>query len=300
MKVKFILFLILIAMISKIGSTQTIDTDFRKKAADYYANSEWDKAIEMYSKIVSAEDKNLNAWSRLTSSYIQKKDDDKAFSLLKTAVTKGDNLYIWYNLSCQYAKRNMKEKAIESLKKAIIAGYLSSAATLIDQDFSTLKNDKDFLAVVEEMKKQEFPCMYNEKLNEFAFWIGEWNVYNIYGNKVGDSKIEKILNECIMLENWTSANGRSGKSFNTINSNTGNWEQTWVDDFGTVTEYKKGVYSNGALSFLAEGKDAANKTQYQKLTFFKNDDGTVRQLGESSTDENTWTITYDLLYKKKN
>lgn len=287
-------------MISKTGSSQTIDADFRKKAADYYANSEWDKAIELYSKIVSVEDKNLNAWSRLTSCYIQKKDDDNAFSLLKNAVTKGDNPYVWYNLSCQYAKRNMKDKAIESLKKAISSGYLSSSSTLSDHDLSTLKNDKNFLEAVEEMKKQEFPCMYNDKLNEFAFWLGEWNVYNIYGNKVGDSKIERILNDCIILENWTSATGRTGKSFNTINSNTGFWEQTWVDDFGAVTEYKRGLFGNGALSFIAEGKDTNGNPLYQKLTFYKNDDGTVRQLGESSPDQVTWTTAYDLLYKKKN
>ena len=286
-------------MLSGIIKAQTIDADFRKKANEYYTNAEWDKSIEMYTKIVSAEDKNLNAWARLTSSYIQKKDFDKAFSLLKIASTKGDNMNIWYNLACEYAKRKMKAEAISSLKKAITSGYITSELALKDEDFSTIRTDKDFLAAIEEMKKQEYPCMYNDKLNEFAFWIGEWDVYNIYGNKVGDSKIERILSDCIIFENWTSSTGRTGKSFNTVNSNTGYWEQTWVDDFGTVTEYKRGIFGNGALSFIAEGKDANNNVQYQKLTFFKNDDGTVRQLGESSSDNVNWQVSYDLLYKKK-
>lgn len=287
-------------LISKNGITQTaIDPDLRKKANEYYNASDWDKAIELYSKIVSAEDKNLNAWARLTTSYIQKKDFDKAFSLLQVASTKGDNMNIWYNLACEYSKRKMKDKAVSSLRKAISSGYMASESALKDEDFASIRTDKDFLAAIEEMKKMEYPCMYNEKLNEFAFWIGEWNVYSTLGNKVGENKIERILSDCIIFENWTSSTGRTGKSFNTINNNTGFWEQTWVDDFGTVTEYKRGLFSNGALSFFAEGKDISGNPQYQKLTFFKNNDGTVRQLGESSTDNISWTTSYDLLYRKK-
>lgn len=296
----FILLSSLLIIFANLGFAQiNIDEDLKRKANEYYINSNWVKAIELYSKIVSVEDKNLNAWARLTTAYINKNDYDNAFSTLEIAVTKGDHPNLWYNLSCMYARKNMKEKSIDALRKSIAAGYASSEKTINDEDFLAIKDDKDFLEVIEEMKRQEFPCLYNERLKEFEFWVGEWNVYTTLGNKAGDSKIEKILNECVIMENWTNINGRKGKSFNVINSNTGNWEQTWVDDSGNITEFKKGKIQNNALSFIAEDKDQKNQMQYQRLTFFKNADGTVRQLGEISGNGTDWQISYDLLYKKK-
>ncbi len=301
MKQKYFIFLssLLILFASLSFSQTSIDADFRKQANEYYVNSNWDKAIESYSKIVSIEDKNLNAWVRLSTAYIQKKDYDNAFTALQKAVTKGDHPNLWYNLSCIYAKKNLKEKSLEALRKSIIAGYAASEQTINDEDFASIKSDKDFLEVIEEMRRQEFPCEYNERLKEFEFWVGEWVVYTNSGNKAGESKIEKILNQCVIMENWTNTQGRKGKSFNIINSNTGDWEQTWVDDTGNTTEFKKGKYENNVLSFIAEGKDQKNQMQYQRLTFYKNDDGSVRQLGEVSGNGKEWKITYDLLYKKK-
>ncbi len=101
------------------------------------------------------------------------------------------------------------------------------------------------------------------------------------------------------MENWIITGGRKGKSFNVINSNTGDWKQTWVDDSGNTTEFKKGKFNNNTLSFIAEGKDEKNLGQYQRLTFYKNEDGTVRQLGEVSSDGKDWQVSYDLLYIKK-
>ncbi len=77
------------------------------------------------------------------------------------------------------------------------------------------------------------PCSTNPIYRQFDFWIGEWEVYGIKGKKAGDSKIELILDSCIILENWTSTTGGyAGKSFNTYNSTTKQWQQTWVDNRG--------------------------------------------------------------------
>lgn len=276
-----------------------IDAEFKKKANEYFISSDWDNAIKMYLQIVSVEEKNLQAWNRLSVSYINKKDYDKAFEVLEIGTTKGDNYLMLYNLSCLYARKNLKDKSLATLRKAIAAGYAASEQTLNDDDFASMKNDKDFQEVIEEMKRAEFPCQYNDKLKEFEFWVGDWDVFTTIGSKAGDSKIERILNDCVILENWTNINGRKGKSFNMINNNTGDWEQTWVDDSGNTTEFKKGKYSDNAISFIADGKDQNNQIQYQRLTFYKNADGTVRQLGEISSDGKEWLTSYDLLYKKK-
>src|SRR5690348_5305664 len=62
------------------------------------------------------------------------------------------------------------------------------------------------------------PCTTNPVYRQFDFWVGNWEAYGLNGKKAGDSKIELILDSCIVLENWTSAaGGYTGKSFNTFN-----------------------------------------------------------------------------------
>ena len=90
---------------------------------------------------------------------------------------------------------------------------------------------------------------------QFDFWIGEWEAFGVNGKKAGDSKISVILDSCIILEEWTSANMTqgiryAGKSFNTYNNTTKQWQQTWVDNVGGSTEYLAGKYENKKITFL--------------------------------------------------
>ena len=36
------------------------------------------------------------------------------------------------------------------------------------------------------------PCS-GEEYNQFDFWVGDWEVFNPEGQKVGENKVEKIL-----------------------------------------------------------------------------------------------------------
>ena len=37
---------------------------------------------------------------------------------------------------------------------------------------------------------------------QFDFWIGEWNVYDTTGHKVGENSIVKLEKGCIINEHW--------------------------------------------------------------------------------------------------
>ena len=80
-------------------------------------------------------------------------------------------------------------------------------------------------------------------------------MYSVKGKKEGESKVSIILDSCIILEEWTSVAARgqvpySGKSFDTYNAATNQWQQTKVDNSGGSTEYLNGKYENNALVFL--------------------------------------------------
>jgi hypothetical protein len=141
---------------------------------------------------------------------------------------------------------------------------------------------------------------------QFDFWVGEWEAYGPKGNKGGDSKISIILDSCIILEEWTSASMQqglryAGKSFNTYNTATKQWQQTWVDNAGGTTEYLRGEGSDGKIIFYADKViGPQGKLFMRRLTFTKLSNDKVRQFGERSDDGGTtWTTEYDLEYRRK-
>ena len=98
------------------------------------------------------------------------------------------------------------------------------------------------------------PCSRPE-FRQFDFWLGEWEAFTPNGNKGGDSKISLILDSCVILEEWTSANTQqgliyTGKSFNSDNAASKQWQQTWTDNTGNTTEFLSGEGSSGKIVYM--------------------------------------------------
>ncbi len=136
---------------------------------------------------------------------------------------------------------------------------------------------------------------------QFDFWIGAWDVRTTQGDKpAGRSVIAKILGGWVIEENWTSASGSSGKSFNTYAPRTRRWRQHWVDDAGTVTDYGDGVFEDGHLRFTSNSPDPDGSLKLRTMTFFDLDPEHVRQLGEVSNDGGaSWQVEFDLTYCRR-
>lgn len=149
---------------------------------------------------------------------------------------------------------------------------------------------------------QKTRCQSNPEYRQFDFWIGEWEVKNPQDQVAGNSKIELILGDCVILENWTSVNpAYSGKSFNYYNLITGTWQQKWIDNQGIPIEFE-GTYDAEAktLNYKGSGVGQGGAKLDYKLTFFHLTDDHVRQLWEQSTDEGeTWTTIFDGHYRRK-
>ncbi|MES2568012.1 MAG: nuclear transport factor 2 family protein [Bacteroidota bacterium] len=153
---------------------------------------------------------------------------------------------------------------------------------------------------------QQSPCETDPVYRQFDFWIGDWEVYDLRNNKAGDSRITSILNGCILQEEWTSANLQngivySGKSFNTYNAATKQWQQTWVDNTGKTNEYLIGKFDNTKIEFLTSPFPFSKDTMaMRRLTFYNLSDQKVRQHGEISKDKGlSWKTEYDLDYRRK-
>jgi hypothetical protein len=145
------------------------------------------------------------------------------------------------------------------------------------------------------------PCKTDPNARRFDFWVGDWTVTTMGGQRVGESSVQIVSGGCALLENWTSASGGMGKSLNAYNRRTKMWQQYWVGQTGDVTEYLESEWrGDGALVYHGTGSRPDGSATMSKLTFTPQPDGAVRQTGELSADGGkTWAVTYDFLYKKK-
>lgn len=149
------------------------------------------------------------------------------------------------------------------------------------------------------------PCA-QAQFRVFDFWIGEWEVYkNNTNQKAGDSKISPILDSCVILEEWSSLTNPkgfqyAGKSFNTYNAASGQYQQTWVDNTGSSIEFLKGKYYNDTMHFETFPFKFSNDTMaIRRLRFIHKGIDKVQQFGEISKDNGlNWSTEYDLEYRR--
>ena len=140
-----------------------------------------------------------------------------------------------------------------------------------------------------------------EKHTEFDFWIGNWTVTNPDGSAAGTNTIEKIQDNCILRENWISASpGFTGTSNNFYNAAKKQWEQIWVDNQGGSLHLKGNRKGNQMILQTNVAKNQNGEPFYHRVTWTKNEDGTVRQYWETITNDKDITVAFDGLYKKTN
>ena len=204
-----------------------------------------------------------------------------------------------YNIACSYALSNDAEAAFSWLDKAMESGYSNVDAMKTDKDLTTLHSDPRFEEMVQKADKNARPCLHNPRYNEFDFWVGEWDVYNAQGQKVGENIIEKDLNGCRIVENWSSGFGGFGKSINYYDPGSGKWKQNWVDAGGGVVWYE-GEVIDGAMHFTGENASIDGVKKLSKVILKPIDGGKVHHVIEHSTDDGkTWTPYFDGTYVPK-
>ena len=135
---------------------------------------------------------------------------------------------------------------------------------------------------------QTKPDCSDEKSHQFDFWIGEWEVYSDE-QLAGHNSIEPIVDGCVLQETWQGSSGSAGTSFNFYNPRTNQWQQFWVWRNGTTLELA-GEFADGLMILEGDSLDQEGQTVRNRITWYDNSDGTVRQHWETSQDAGkTWS-----------
>ena len=147
--------------------------------------------------------------------------------------------------------------------------------------------------------KNNVGCNYNQS-NQFDFWVGNWNVYDTLGNKLGENRIEKQYENCVVQENWISSTLNKGTSYNYFNPIDSSWNQLWLDNQGSILKLK-GSFKNKKMvlkSELIPGQKVA--FYYNQISWSKNADGSVNQVWQILDEhDNLMQLAFFGVYKRK-
>jgi hypothetical protein len=148
---------------------------------------------------------------------------------------------------------------------------------------------------------QPAPCATPQH-RQFDFWVGDWDVTPTGKNQiVARSLIENLYGGCAIRENWMPLKGAAGGSLNSYVGGPDGWRQTWVGGGGERVDFKGGwdgkamVLTGGWTGILKPGVSTVTRMTYTSAA-----DGSVRQLGETSSDDGkTWTPNFDFTYRRR-
>jgi len=272
------------------------------EAAAAYDAKDWAKAAKLYGELSRSPEAPPRVWLRLGAALRELGKYPEALAAFEKANAAGAALFGEYGEAAVYTALKQPEKAIEHLEKAVQQGYAQPEVLSSDPNLAALRADSRFAKLVEQARKNQRPCAYAAENRQFDFWVGEWSVTTTQGAvPAGDSKIELILEDCVVQENWKSQNSPySGKSYNMYNQALKRWEQYWVDNVGGNIFFYGGLKDGVMDYFTDEIPQAGGPALTRHLQFIPMGPDKVRQFSRGSTDGGkTWNVEYDFTYSRK-
>lgn len=145
-----------------------------------------------------------------------------------------------------------------------------------------------------------FPCDDQEQFAEFDFWVGSWDVHAPDGTFAGSNVISREQQGCVLIENWTGAQGSTGMSVNYLDKVSGEWVQIWHAASGYQIDIRGGMTPDGmrlagTIHYINNARTLPFRGLWTPLA-----DGRVRQFFEISQDHGaTWATWFEGFYTRK-
>ena len=224
------------------SESQAMTKNPMAEANELFADQEWIEAAEAYRAVTRDNPENGQAWFRLGYAlHAARKLDEAIVAHKKAAEFAGARATALYNLACAYGLKSEKEHALDALGKAIEAGFNNAQVLASDSDLEIVRDEAKFKKLLAGLRGDS-----PDPFRQLDFWVGDWDAINAKGKKVGTNRIEKLENGFLILENWRSVRGGTGKSMNYYDREAKKWRQVWISSGGNVTTFE-GEFRDGAM-----------------------------------------------------
>lgn len=140
------------------------------------------------------------------------------------------------------------------------------------------------------------PCSAPE-YHQFDFWLGDWDVFDVAtGAKDSRVRVARILDGCVVHEDYQSVDGHKGESFSIYDASRKVWHQTWVTNRGRLLVIE-GRLEDGSIVLRGVDRTAAGEERHVR-GIWKPVEGGVRETAFTSLDGGkTWQPWFDLMFR---
>jgi tetratricopeptide (TPR) repeat protein len=266
------------------------------------AQSKWPDAAAVFEELTRANPDDGSSWAALGLTYFNLgRIDDASKAYEKALALDATSPRAIVGVARVAIALGQTKNAIAGLTRARDAGIPVLQFVRNSVRFEALvKKDAEFARFIDSLR----PCSGLE-YRQFDFWLGEWDVFNPAGQKIGTNSITATNDGCVLFEDWRDARGGTGNSFNFYETNTKRWHQFWVNSNGNAAPLSVAAdgtpmpMSGGLVDGAMRLQSPAGVKPLNRWTWSKVEGGKVRQLAEQSNDEGkTWTTVFDGLYVK--
>lgn len=285
------------------GRAQT--PDGLQEALRLYSIQDWPASVRAHEALVRDRPQDAQAWVRLGVSLQGAGRYADSVRPLEEGARLGAPAAgpVQLRLAKAHARAGDVPRALLSLRKAADGGFGGVAQVDQDADLAPVRADAGFAELRAAIDRNARPCAFRPESRQLDFWVGEWDVTQTgapAGVNASRSRIESVENGCVIAELYETPGGYAGRSYNAYDAHRKRWEQFWVDNVGGLHHYV-GQLREGNMYYEAEFvPPGATAPARARMTFFNQGKDEVRQLGEQSTDGGkTWTVTYDLTYRRR-
>lgn len=266
------------------------------------AQAKWAEAAKTFEELTRANPSDAASWAALGLAQLNLGQIDAASASYEKALAlDATSARAIVGVARVAIARGDAKRAIAGMTRARDANIPVLQFVRTSTGFDALvKKDADFARFLETLR----PCGGPE-YRQFDFWLGEWDVFNPAGQKIGTNSITSTNDGCVVYENWRDVRGGTGNSFNFYESKTKRWHQFWVASNGNGTPLSaapdgtpmpmSGTLVDGAMVL----QSPAGVGPRNRWTWSRVEGGKVRQHAEQSDDDGkTWRTVFDGLYVK--
>lgn len=287
----------LIAFFLSAGVPAGANGVVQSEADALFADGEWAGAAAAYELLLDQNPEHATNWFRLGQARMQLEDYAIARDAYLAAIEAGyePGPRVQFHLARALAALGEHDAALDRLEA------LSGTAGITNQ---TLLGTAEFAGLVDMPRYQALlaaltPCTAPE-YRAFDFWLGTWDVQA--AGSTGPAASNRISSEqggCVVLEQYQNQ-GFTGMSINFYDQVTGKWHQTWMSNSGGAVYLEGGLDERGAMVMTDADLPVSEVSgTTNRVTWTPNEDGSVRQHWESSSDGGeTWATVFDGTYTR--
>jgi hypothetical protein len=136
------------------------------------------------------------------------------------------------------------------------------------------------------------------EFRQFDFWAGDWDAFDVDNpaTPVARTRVERILDGCVLREDYQDTNGLKGQSFSIYDAGRKVWHQSWVTNRGQLL-LLDGNMQDGEMVLRGSDHAADGKDRRVRGTWTAAD-GCVRESAVTSMDGGkTWKPWFDILFR---